>query len=371
MGELEPKISTYLHNKGAKMGIPVSGTFELTRKCNFNCKMCYVHCTDTSNDRELSAEEWLKIAGEAKKAGLLFLLLTGGEPLLRPDFELLYTELSKMGFMISINTNGSIITPRVFRLFEEYPPARVNISLYGGSEDTYKNLCENRNFEKVLENIKKLKEMKISVRLNCVFNRYNVADTEEIYRFAKENDLIIKPTSYMYPSLRAKGETGDNEARLSAVDAAKNTVLCRKLTFSEEQLRQKAKEMMSLYPPECDPDAEGEGMRCRAGKSSFWLTYDGRMMPCGMMTEPCVSLADMSFSEAWQYIRQKTSEIRLPSECQKCTHKSVCNVCAAMCYTETGRFDGKPDYICDMVKCIADEFVNQFGEVGEANEDKI
>ena len=371
MGELEPRTVTYLHNKASKMGIPVSGTFELTRKCNFNCKMCYVHCTDTSNDRELSTDEWLRIAREAKDAGLLFLLLTGGEPLLRPDFEKLYTELSKMGFMISINTNGSMITPAIFSLFKEYPPARVNISLYGGREETYENLCERRNFEKVLENIKKLKEIKIPVRLNCVFNRYNVADTQEIYRLAKENDLIIKPTSYMYPSLRAKGETGDNEARLSAVEAAKNTVLCRRLTFSEEQLREKAKEMMSLYPPECDPDAEGEGMRCRAGKSSFWLTYDGRMMPCGMMTEPCVSLDDMSFSDAWQYIRKKTAEIRLPSECQQCSYKSVCNVCAAMCYTETGRFDGKPEYICSMVRAIADEYVKQFGEVGETNENKL
>ncbi len=364
MGELEPKISKYLHTKGARQSTPVSGSFELTRKCNFNCKMCYVHCTDTSSDVELTTGEWLKIAEYAKKEGLLFLLLTGGEPLLRPDFSQLYSALAKMGFMLSINTNGSMFTDEIFRLFEAYPPSRVNISLYGGSDDTYENLCENRKFDKVLGNIIRLKKMGIPVRLNCVFNKYNVADTEKIYQIAKDNDLIVKPSSYMYPSLRAKGETGDNEARLTAEEAAKNTVLCRKLTFSEEQLREKAKEMMSLYPPECDPDAEGEGMRCRAGKSSFWVTYDGRMMPCGMMTEPCVSLKDMSFSEAWQVIRTKTAEIRLPSECQSCSHKSVCNVCAAMCYTETGSFSGKPEYICTMVKAIANEFVNQFGEDG-------
>ena len=365
MAEVEPKISSYLHNKGARLGIPVSGSFELTRKCNFNCKMCYVHCTDTSGDKELTTEEWLEIAENAKKEGLLFLLLTGGEPLLRPDFETLYTKLSKMGFMISINTNASMLNDRIFTIFNEYPPTRVNVSLYGGSEKTYENLCENKKFDTVVSNIKKLKEMGISVRLNCVFNKYNVDDTEKIYKIADEIGLIVKPTSYMYPSLRAKGETGDNEARLSAADAAKNTVFCRKLTFSEDKLREKAKEMMSLYPPECDPDAEGEGMRCRAGKSSFWVTFDGRMMPCGMMTEPTVSLKDYSFSQAWQLIRSKTAEIRLPAECQSCEYKAVCNVCAAMCYTETGSFSTRPQYICDMVKAIAAEYIGQFGKDSE------
>ena len=369
MAELEPKISTYLHNKGARLGIPVSGSFELTRKCNFNCKMCYVHCTDTSGDKELSTEEWLQTAENAKKEGMLFLLLTGGEPLLRPDFEKLYTEFSKMGFMISINTNGSMFSERIFELFSEYPPARVNISLYGGNEETYENLCENKKFGVVLSNIKRLKAMGIAVRFNCVFNRYNVEDTREIYKIAAENNLIVKPTSYMYPSLRAKGETGDNEARLSAEEAAKNTILCRRLTFSEDQLREKAKELMSLYPPECDPDAEGEGMRCRAGKSSFWLTFDGRMMPCGMMNEPSVSLKEHSFSEAWQLIRSKTEEIRLPKECLSCSHRSVCNVCAAMCATETGSFSGKPEYVCKMVKSIADEYVRQFGKDCKQYED--
>lgn len=364
MAELEPKISTYLHTKGARLGIPVSGSFELTRKCNFNCKMCYVHCTDTSKDNELTTKEWLKIAEDAKKEGMLFLLLTGGEPLLRPDFEKLYSELAKMGFMLSLNTNGSMFSENIFKLFELYPPARVNISLYGGSEETYESLCENKKFNVVVNNIKRLREMHIPVRLNCVFNRYNVADTEKIYAIAKELELIVKPSSYMYPPLRAKGETGENEARLTPGEAAKNTVLCRKLTFSEEQLRAKAEQMQSLYPPECEPDARGDGMRCRAGKSSFWVTFDGKMMPCGMLTEPTVSLKDMSFIDTWNVIRNKTAEIRLPVECQSCSHKAVCNVCAAMCYTETGSFSGKPEYICKMVKAIANEFVNQFGEDG-------
>ncbi len=364
----EPQISAYLHAKGAKLGLPVSGTFELTRKCNFNCKMCYVHTTDTSKDEELTADEWLKIAEDAKKEGLLFLLLTGGEPLLRKDFSYLYTELSKMGIVISVNTNGSLITEQIFDLFKKYPPARVNVSLYGASEETYENLCENKKFGVVYENLKKLKNAGFSVRLNCAFNKYNSKDTEKIYKIANELGLIIKPASYMYPPLRSKGETGENEARLTAKDAAINTLLCRKLTFTSEQLKAKAEQMAALQMPDCIDDSQGDGIKCRAGKCSFWITFDGKMTACGMMNNECGDLKTQQFKDVWQSTLEFSKQIRMPIECNTCIYKSVCNVCAAMCLAETGEFGKKPQYVCNMMKNIVDGFKNKFGE-GSHNAD--
>ena len=67
----EPYISTYLHQKGRKLGLPIAGNFELTSICNFNCPMCYVHQTqkeiDLSGKRELTAAEWINIAKKAKE----------------------------------------------------------------------------------------------------------------------------------------------------------------------------------------------------------------------------------------------------------------------------------------------------------------
>ena len=73
----EPILSTYLHSKAIKKGIPISGTFELTSRCNFRCEMCYVHDECHSRDK-LSTEQWLSLAEDAKKSGTLFLLLTSG-----------------------------------------------------------------------------------------------------------------------------------------------------------------------------------------------------------------------------------------------------------------------------------------------------
>ena len=80
---MEPKVAKYLHMKGSQLGLPIGGTFELTPRCNFNCKMCYVHLTQEEQERrgrELTTEEWLRIGKDAKDAGMVFLLLTGGEP---------------------------------------------------------------------------------------------------------------------------------------------------------------------------------------------------------------------------------------------------------------------------------------------------
>ena len=89
----EPMFSTYLHTKANAAGVPASATFELTSRCNFNCKMCYVHSQSSAlcKSQEKSAEWWINLGKKAAEQGVVFLLLTGGEPLLREDFKEIYT----------------------------------------------------------------------------------------------------------------------------------------------------------------------------------------------------------------------------------------------------------------------------------------
>lgn len=91
-------------------------------------------------------------------------------------------------------------------------------------------------------------------------------------------------------------------------------------------------------------------MRCRAGRSTFWITWDGMMMPCGMMNEPCCFVTEKGFRACWDEIRLSTEKIRLPSACSGCEYKENCNICAASCYAETGGYGQKPEYICTFVK---------------------
>ena len=112
----EPYISRYLHMKGQKLGLPIAGNFELTARCNFNCPMCYVHMSAeevAEKGRELSAKEWIAFAEAAKNRGMIFALLTGGEPFVRKDFFEIYGAMKAMGLMVSINSNGSMLQGEV------------------------------------------------------------------------------------------------------------------------------------------------------------------------------------------------------------------------------------------------------------------
>ena len=110
------EFSKILEAEAYLQKIPLSGVFELTARCNFNCNMCYVHLQEeqiAGIGRELTNEEWLEIARQARDAGMLYLTLTGGEVFARPGFKELYIELSKMGFLIHILSNGYLIDENV------------------------------------------------------------------------------------------------------------------------------------------------------------------------------------------------------------------------------------------------------------------
>ncbi|MBQ7850289.1 MAG: radical SAM protein, partial [Clostridia bacterium] len=179
----EPRIATYLHARGRQLGLPIAGNFELTARCNFNCPMCYVHLSDEQVKQqggELTAQQWLQIAKEARDRGLVFALLTGGEPLVRRDFFEIYDGMKEMGILISINSNGSLIRGEILERFLADPPSRFNISLYGGSNETYQNMCGRSVYEQVKENIRALRKAGVDVSLNLSLTPYNRGDLQQI-----------------------------------------------------------------------------------------------------------------------------------------------------------------------------------------------
>lgn len=357
----EPNLSTYLNRKGAQLGLPVSGTFELTARCNFNCKMCYVHLQNSREliAKELTADQWLALASDARDMGMIFLLLTGGEPFLREDFPYLYTELIKMGIMVSVNTNASLYHDELRKLFNQYPPTRINVTLYGGSEETYRALCGNASFQKVVDNLRTMKRDGQQVRLNVSLTPYNVDDMEKIDAISRELGLQAKAASYMYPPVRVSGEVGCNAARFAPQEAGAAMAKWNALRDTKEMYLRRAERLKAYQDVQTDScvDIEQEGVMCRAGRSSFWLTWDGRMLPCGTMdVEASYPLQDR-FAAAWQQVRERTAAIRLPAECSACVNRGSCGVCASICKCETGRFDGKPDYMCKMMHSLRENTI--------------
>lgn len=348
----EPVLSTYLHAKGAYSGIPVGGNFELTARCNFNCPMCYIHLSNEEVEKrgtELTAQQWIRLAEQARDRGLVFALLTGGEPLVRQDFFEIYGAMKEMGLLVAVNSNGSTLQGENLQKLIEDPPHRINVSLYGGSAETYQTMCGHNAFDRVVENIRQLKSAGIDVRINASLTPYNYQDLEKIYAISQELNTVLKVSSYMYPPIRVHGDCGH---RLSPEEAARVAVQWDQLRFSQEQFMERAANYQKLIPVEdrecsADPDT---GVRCRAGSTAFWITWDGRMLPCGMMPGPETFPVEVGFDAAWDTLRAETAKLPNPSKCTGCKYQPLCSVCSAVCVTETGRFDGVPEYVCRMTE---------------------
>jgi MoaA/NifB/PqqE/SkfB family radical SAM enzyme len=116
---------------------------ELTFRCNLQCAHCYCNLPLNDQDainKELSTEKVCDILDQIADAGCLWLLLTGGEPLVRRDFLEIYTYAKKKGFMISLFTNGTLLTEKMADYLAEYPPFILEITLYGVTKETYESI---------------------------------------------------------------------------------------------------------------------------------------------------------------------------------------------------------------------------------------
>lgn len=357
----------YLFYKAGQLGIPYAGCFELTSRCNLDCKMCYIH--KRANDREVinkewSAQKWSDLANECQKQGMLNLLLTGGEPLLRKDFFEIFESCKKLGMMVSINSNATYIDQNVVNYFKNNAPSRINITLYGASPETYEALCgDGFAYEKVVNAILALKEIGVLVKLNYSVTPYNIQDMSKAYEFAKDNKIPMQCATYMFPPMRACEMSDCSADRLTAEQSAKAQVEYDKLRFSEQELKERwTKQVQGLNVEDSDKECQevpDTCLRCRAGSSTFWVTWDGKMRPCGMMTTPSIDLNQVPFARAWDELKKRTKEIYIPQQCVECEVSNMCDQCAAICYAETGEFIKVPEYMCDRTKAYL-SFIRDF-----------
>ena len=348
-----------LFSEADKKSIPLSGAFELTSRCSLDCKMCYVHRKENDCEaikKEKDTQWWMKLTEEAKDAGMLMLLLTGGEPLLRKDFEEIYLNAKRNGLLVSVNTNGMLIDDSKVKFFADNPPQKLNITLYGASADTYRELCGNGDaYEMVTDAIKKLHEAGVKIKLNCTVTQHNRHDVEKINAFAKELKIPIQTVTYMFPPVRAGGEA----PRLLPEEAAKLHFDCHMVDWGKEKFAKHLNTKANLCRKPLETESCGEAIPCRAGLSTFWVTWDGKMSPCGMMTTPMVDIPN--FNDAWNDIKESRKRIFLPLECHSCELRNYCDMCAAVSLAETGHFDRVPEYACKKAaeyKKLCDEFMS-------------
>ena len=322
-------------------GIPISGTFELTPRCNFNCKMCYVHLKEDQifkHGKELTADEWIRIAREVKKTGTTWLCITGGEPLLHPEFPKIWKELCQMGFFLTLQTNASLIKGEIIKLFENYPPRQVKITLYGTNDDVYEAVCGIKNgFTHVNDGIHTLMSMKIPVILVSTIIEQNEEDTQKMAFYAYVHQLPWVSTASVKGSKR---HDGTDVTSLQVIDKLeqgwKNSV---NKCFDENKFYQKDQKPCTY---------------CRDYRIGYWILWDGSMSFCSFMNESNISVRDTSFNNAWQQLLEYEKTLEWPIKCQSCEAFLVCAKCAA---TVTNQIEN--DHYCQIIQSEYKQIKNE------------
>lgn len=358
-------ISKRIYQKAIDNKVPILGTFELTPGCNMNCKMCYVHVSDYDRHNisvERTSQEWIKTGQECRDAGMLFLLLTGGEPFFRKDFKEIYIGLNNLGLIITINTNGLLITEDTLEWLKKCPPSKMNISIYGTSDETYEKICGIKNgFSKVTRVIDMLLAANIRIGINATIIKDNFCDLEGIYSFAKERHLSVKETVYMFPPFKSN-ERKIIDYQLTPEEAGYALFFGKKYQMSEEMFKiyiERMKDVLSNAHNNININSDG----CMAGKASFSVTWDGKIKACGMISEQMGDLAKDDFLTCWNRIISNTKGRQLPNVCRCCNKRSYCTICNAVINAECkNNTEAAPGYMCKITESYIGECIKYISD---------
>lgn len=363
-------ISDRLWNKAGVMRIPLTGAFELLPVCNLQCKMCYVRRSMDEVNRLgglLPAEQWLDWARQARDAGMLYPLLTGGEPFVRQDFQEIMSGMLEMGLQVSINSNGTLIDEPMAKWLGQHLPVRINITLYGASEESYQNLCGDGDaYNRVRRAVEWLKRYGVPVKFNTSITPENVNDLEGIMAYAKSVGAPIQAATYMFPPVRRDASMVGENHRLSPEAAALARVKADWLQSDPKWFLGQAERFRHFVPvtPEMlvsQAHAEPQEMHCRAGRCSFWIDWQGNIGNCGMYTSVKYSLQGRALADAWKQVVDETEKVRYSPVCTNCPNFHLCHACIAMVYNECGTRDGCPEYLCRMNQASA-KYYQDFAE---------
>lgn len=325
-------------------GVPIDVLFELTGRCNLNCKMCYVHTLTNSEAirDELSLEQWISIFDQAISAGMLFATLSGGECLLRPDFKELYLFLYKHGVQIIVKTNGILLDDSFISFFKSFPPRELQISLYGTNDSEYYDVTEMKVSSSVLHHISAVSESGLKFRIQ-------ITPSNESKQFFRRiiDYLVEKKYPFQFSQILLSPRSGEIDNSLDILPED----ICDYLCYISER---KGKQLISVNREHLPPIGTGgesitENKHCTAGKNRCQIDWRGNMHPCVALPSISASVLTFGFLNAWNTIREESAKLYFPQRCSSCAYKNVCKPCyAARCIDND--LSNSNDQYCELVK---------------------
>jgi len=345
------EFSKRLHDKAAGKRIPIKGSIELTARCNLNCSHCYINLPADNKDAiesELSRKELYYLLDQIVNEGCLWLLITGGEPFIRPDLIDIYTYAKKKGLLVSLFTNGTFVTPSVADHLAKYPPFVVEITLYGSTKETYERVTGvTGSYERCMRGIELLLERKIPLKLKTMVLTINRHEIQEIKSYSEGLGIDFRFDPIL--NLRLNGDHGPAKFRISPEEVVKLEMADEKMMKAWQNICER-----SLGPPH----RKEYLYRCGAGKGMFHVDPYGKLSACMMSRAPNFDLRQGTFHKGWHDFMPKVRAQKWlqKAPCKSCDIIFLCGQCPGIAQNETGDQEIPVEYLCQIAHMRAATF---------------
>ena len=347
-------FSRIVHAEVNPLRIPVNGTIELTNRCPLECAHCYNNLPmndGAARRRELTTEEHKRVLDELAELGCLWILFSGGEIFARGDFLEIYRHAKQRGFIVTLFTNGTLITERIADFLAEMPPFAIEITLYGRTKATYESLTGiPGSFEKCLRGIRLLLDRKLPLKLKTVALTINKHEVQAMKRFAEELGCEFKFDPMISP--RIDCSSSPLAVRLTPQDIVA-------LDLEDPKRVAEWRRLATDFAPPPVPEGETPQVYdCGGGVNSFAIDPYGDLSICVLSHYDRYNVRDGSVREGWEQFLYKVRDKRISrvTKCTSCPLKSLCGSCAANGELENGDPEAPVDFLCRTAHLRAEVF---------------
>lgn len=346
--------------------LPLEGNIDITYRCNNNCRHCWLKIPSGvhASQQELTFDEIKGIIDQARSLGSQRWSISGGEPMLRPDFAEILGYITRKSISYSLNTNGTLITPEIARLMKR--KGRKMIGIYGATAKVHDHITRNPgSFDAVMQGIAYLKENGVSFIVQLVPMRDNYHQWDKMQILAKS----LSPNwrigaAWLY--LSATGDQKRNQEIMhQRLDPSQVIALDKPNLHYQERLDAVAEnQMMSPGPSTYGTDPKCLHLQddrlfasCLAHRCDFHIDPYGFMTFCAFIKDPALryDLRHGDFEQCWEdFIPSLSDIIRGGKEyfenCGTCELRDDCRWCPVYGYLEHGRFSAPVEYLCNIAR---------------------
>lgn len=331
--------------------LPLTGNIDVTYRCNNNCVHCWLQLPDTKHhkQKELPFDRIIEIVDEARNLGCRQWNISGGEPMLRDDFPELFEYITSRASTYSLNTNGTLITPKIAALMKR--KGVKLISIYGASEKVHDRITRTPgSFKAMQQGISYLKEQGARFVFQIVPMKDNFHQMEQMKEFAIRHNVEFRyGASWLY--LRS-------DADLEKNNDIKNQRLDPQQLLKVNPPTDSSNDISTYDVETCLENTKTPlYTACIEEKNSFHIDPYGTMSFCAFVKDPKLryAISNGSFSDGWDRFMPSLSEKILGTEeydvnCKSCKNRLDCNWCPAYAYLEHQNHFSKIAYLCTIAK---------------------